>query len=286
MFFKLTVQQLWHKRVVALLVFLAMTALVTLYVYLSNTSTFANRSMQLVMKNMGHNLLLLPQEADLQAVYLCSEEQTTFPEKTTRELAKHRKLMSRYYVSVLQSRVAIAGQSFILTGIEPMARKDESREKGNMVLPLAEDEARLGSETARRLGRKLGDEIEVDGQKFKIVEVLPPKASLDDCRVYVNLHQCQKMLGKIGEIHFILAFLCLHSGSLQRGLETQETMLADGLASHSGPPWLRYPQISNSLACHISPELRRMLDSQEQRGDTIENTTTLDREPNVLRLRG
>ena len=72
MFFKLIVRQLWHKRVVALLVFLAMTALVTLYVYSSNTSNFASRSMQLVMKNMGHNLLILPQDADLQALYLCS----------------------------------------------------------------------------------------------------------------------------------------------------------------------------------------------------------------------
>ena len=53
MFFKWTVRQLWHKRVVALLVFPAMTVLVTLYVYSSNTSTFANRSMQRVMKNIA-----------------------------------------------------------------------------------------------------------------------------------------------------------------------------------------------------------------------------------------
>ena len=227
MFFKLIVRQLWHKRVVALLVCLAMTALVTLYVYSSNTSNFASRSMQLVMKNMGHNLLILPQDADLQALYLCSENQTAFSEKTTGELVKHRELMSRYYVSVLQSRVTIDEQPFILTGIEPVARKDESREKGNMVLPLKKNEARLGSEAARKLAKRLGDDIEIDGRKFRIVEVLPPKASLDDCRIYINLHQCQEMLGKAGEIHFILAFLCLHSGSLEEALERQEKMVAD-----------------------------------------------------------
>jgi putative ABC transport system permease protein len=227
MFFKLIVRQLWHKRVVAFLVLLAMTALVTLYVYSSNTSKFANRSMQLVMKNMGHNLLILPKDADLQAVYLCSEGQTTFPEATAREVSKHGELLSKYYVSVLQSRTTIQGQQFILTGIEPVTRKDESREKGNMVRPLTDTEARLGAEAARRLAKATGDSLEIDDRMFEIVEVLPPKATLDDCRVYVNLAQCQKILGKPDQIHFILAFLCLEAGSLERSLEVQERMLAD-----------------------------------------------------------
>ncbi len=227
MFFKLIVRQLWHKRVVAFLVLLAMTALVALYVYSSNTSKFANRSMQLVMKNMGHNLLILPNQADLQAVYLCSEGQTAFPEETAREVSKHKDLLSKYYVSVLQSRTTIEGQPFILTGIEPISRKDESREKGNMVLPLGDTEARLGSEAARRLDRKSGDSLAIDGRTFEIVEVLPAKAALDDCRVYVNLDQCQAIVGEPGQIHYILAFLCLHAGSLERSLELQESTLAD-----------------------------------------------------------
>jgi len=54
--------------------FSAMTSLVTLYVYLRNTNQFANRSMQLIMKNMGHNMLILPEEADPYDVYLCTED--------------------------------------------------------------------------------------------------------------------------------------------------------------------------------------------------------------------
>ena len=236
MFFNLIARQLWHKRVVASLVFLAMTALVTLYVYSSNTSKFANRSMQLVMKNMGHNLLILPRDADPQAIYVCSDEQIVFPEQTARELSQYRKLLSKYYVSVLQSRVVMEEQSVVLTGIEPIARKDESREKGNMVLPLGEAEARLGAEAARRLGKKAGDLVEIQGRSFNVVEVLPAKASLDDCRVYVDLERCQEILDQPGEIHFILAFLCLHAGSLDRSLEIQEKMLAE--------EWPQFRQIS------------------------------------------
>ena len=236
MFFNLIAQQLWHKRVVASLVFLAMTALVTLYVYSSNTSKFANRSMQLVMKNMGHNLLILPRDADPQAIYVCSDEQTAFSEQTARELGQHKKLLSRYYVFVLQSRVAIEGQSLVLTGIEPIARKDESREKGNMVLPLGEAEARLGAEAARRLGKKSGDLVEIQGRSFNVVEVLSAKAALDDCRVYIDLARCQEILDQPGKIHFVLAFLCLHAGSLDRSLEIQEELLAR--------EWPQFRQIS------------------------------------------
>ncbi len=55
MFFRVLISQAKHKWIVTLLVGLAMMCLVTLYVYLNNTAEFANRSMQLVMKNMGHN---------------------------------------------------------------------------------------------------------------------------------------------------------------------------------------------------------------------------------------
>ena len=227
MFVTLIVQQLWHKRVVASLIFLAMTALVTLYVYSNNTSKFSNRSMQLVMKNMGHNLLVLPKEADVQSVYVCSSSQTPFSEETAHELARFGKLLSKYYVAVLQARREIEEQPLILTGIRPIARKDESREKGNMVRPLGDDEARLGAEAARTLGKKEGDQIQIEDRTFHVVEVLPAKASLDDCRVYVDLGQCQSLLGEEGQIHFVLAFLCLHAGSLERSLELQEKMLAE-----------------------------------------------------------
>jgi predicted lysophospholipase L1 biosynthesis ABC-type transport system permease subunit len=210
-----------------LLVFLAMTALVGLYVYCNNTASFANRSMQLVMKNMGHNLLLLPHSADLQSVCLCTEDQVTFPEQTTLQLAEQRRLASKYYVSVLQGWVTVEGRRLLLTGIEPVARADESREKGNMVLPLATGQARLGAEAAGQLGKQRGDVIEIGGHRFDVTEVLPPKATVDDCRVYVPLDQGQALLGKEGHIHFILAFLCLHAGSLDQTLQKQQQMLAD-----------------------------------------------------------
>ncbi len=226
MFLKIIARQTRHNWVVALLIFLAMTALVSLYVYSKNTAAFSNRSMQLVMKNMGHNLLILPKEADPQAVYCGAEGLPLIPEDTTTQMSKSLKLASRYYVSVLQETVDVAGHSLVLTGIAPVARKDESREKRNMVLPLGADELRLGSEAARKLGAEVGSSLKILGKQFHTVEILPPKAGIDDCRVYMNLATCQELLGKEGQIQYILAFLCLHAGSLEKALALQEEKLS------------------------------------------------------------
>ena len=227
MFLRIITRQARHKWAVALLIFLAMTSLVTLYVYSSNTTEFAGRSMQLVMKNMGHNLLIMPDKADPRSIYLCADDQVLFPDETTGQMSKALGLSSRYYVSVLQAKVDVDGQELLLTGIGPIARKDETPEKRNMVLPLGESEARLGYQCARTLRKNVGDVVEILGEEFRVVEILPSKAMLDDCRLYVSLSRCQELLGKGGQINFILAFLCLHGGSLDDGLKLQEERLAE-----------------------------------------------------------
>jgi len=227
MFLRILLNQARHRGGVALLVFLAITALVTLYVYSSNTTRFANRSMQLVMKNMGHNLVLFPKEADAGAIHGCTENQLLFSDDTTRRMSESLDLLSKYYVSVLQARVSVEGHDVILTGIEPVRRRDETPEKSNLTLPLDEHEARLGHESARKLKKHVGDSVSILGESFRIVEIFPPKAGLDDCRVYVNLKRCQTLLGKEGQINLILAFLCLHGRSLDGALALQEKRLAE-----------------------------------------------------------
>ncbi len=129
MFLKIAVSQTRHKWGIALLILLAMTSLVTLYVYSSNTAKFANRSMELVMKNMGHNLLILPEQSDPWSVYQCSDGQLLFADGTAERMSQALSLSSRYYVSVLQGRVDVDSHELLLTGIEPVAKGRNSRER-------------------------------------------------------------------------------------------------------------------------------------------------------------
>lgn len=225
MFFKIVFNQALHKWGITLLVFLAMTALVALYVYLQNTTQFANRSMQLIMKNMGHNMLILPEDAEESDVYLCTEKQPLFSAQATGTLAKELRLPSKYYVSVLQERIVIEDRDFLLTGIEPVTRVDETKEKGNMMSPLKDGEARLGAAAARGMAMATGAQLTFRGRTFRIVETLPAKGAIDDYRIYINLAECQRMLGHPDRINAILAFQCLHGATLQDVVNLQERVM-------------------------------------------------------------
>ena len=216
MFLKLVLNQAAHKWGINLLIFLALTTVVSLYIYLKNSSQFANRSMQLIMKNMGHNLLLLPEESNPLDSYLCTNQQVLFSENVTRELTKHTRLASRYYVSVLQQKINIDGHELILTGIETVPRKDETREKGNLIKPLKRGRIRLGNTAAEKLSAKEESEIVILGKSCFVSEILPPKGTLDDFRIYIALPESQDLLNQPGQINAIMSFACLHVGNLEQ----------------------------------------------------------------------
>ena len=213
MFFRMILYQARHKWTITLLLWLVMTALVSLYVYLDNSARFSNRSMQLIMKNMGHNLLILPRNADPIDTYLCTNEQIFFSDEVTHRMAKHMKLASRYYASVLQAREIINGKMLLLTGIQPVHRLDETAEKRHLVSEIPSGRARLGKAAAQSLNALAGDSITLHSRTFSVEEVYPTQGTIDDYRVYLPLEDCQQLLGKPGRINAILSFLCLHGTS-------------------------------------------------------------------------
>jgi ABC-type lipoprotein release transport system permease subunit len=229
-FFKIIFSQARYRWVFTLLLFLAMTVLVTLYVYLLNTNRFTNRAMQLVMKNMGHNMFILPETANPLDTFLCTEHQPLFEDETTHKLAEHLELFSRYYVSVLQQRCALNGADLLLTGIEPVERTDETSEKGNMMQPVPPGTVRLGHAAAKSLGLQEGAELELLGKSFRVEKILQPQGTERDYRIYLALNECQTLLGLEGRINAIWAFQCLHHGGpLQEIEDLHAEMLAKAL---------------------------------------------------------
>jgi len=217
MFTRIILGQLRHKWPINLLLFLAMTALVSLYVFILNTNRFSARSMQLIMKNMGLNQLIIPESQPASDTYLCTEKQREFPDGTTREVAGHTELLSKYYLSVLQERMNVADVPLVLTGIQPVQRPDETQEKGNPVKPVKPGTARLGSMAAVSLGAREGQRLDIKGRAFTVLGVASEQGTLDDYRVFLNLADMQALVGKQGKINAILSFECLEvGGSLEQ----------------------------------------------------------------------
>ena len=217
MFFRMILYQARHKWMITVLLLLVMTALVSLYVYLDNSARFSNRSMQLIMKNMGHNLLILPKTADPINTYLCTDEQIVFSDEVTQRMARQMQLASRYYAAVLQTRELVNGKTLFLTGIQPVHRRDETAEKSHIVREIPSGQVRLGTAAARALGVSAGDSIILHSRICAVEEVYLTQGTIDDYRVYLPLADCQQLLGKSGQINAILSFLCLH-GTSQDGV--------------------------------------------------------------------
>jgi ABC-type antimicrobial peptide transport system permease subunit len=224
--FKLIAAQAIYKWPVTILLFLALSASVTLYVYISNTSRYANRSMQLIVKKMGHNLIYLPQAAEPLDIYWSTGKEMLFNEERAGILASKAEMASRYFVAVLQKREAIEGYDLLLTGIKPVPRADESAEKGNMIKPVKKGFVRLGLSASTMLGKRESDTIIIRGKKFIVESVLAEKGDPDDYRVFINLATAQEMMGADGQIHYILAFLCQHARNVNKTLDLEKVKLS------------------------------------------------------------
>ena len=227
MFLKIIVNQARCKWGVTTLLMLAMTALVSLYVYINNSASFSNRSMQIIMKNMGHNLLILPTESDPADTYLCSDGQISFPDTVAVDMARQLDLASKYYVSMLQRKETVNDKTVIVTGIKPISRGDETREKRNLVVAIEPGHARLGSAAAGALDAGPGDTISIMNRSFHVDQVLCSQGTIDDSRVYIPLAQSQEILDQPGKINAILAFLCLSYGpSLDKACAYQDRTMS------------------------------------------------------------
>jgi len=223
---RLVTKQAIQKWPITLLLCIALTTVVSLHVYLRNSARFTNRSMQLIMKNMGHNLLILPADADALAFHTCSDRQPVFNESTCREMAKNRGLASKYYANVLQAKVRMGDADVVLTGVEPVQRGDETPEKPHLYEDISSDAALLGAAVARDLELAAGDSLSVLGRDFRVTRIYPSKGTMDDYRVWIKLAVCQEMLQREGEVNGILAFLCMQQKSLEGVLASQQKAFA------------------------------------------------------------
>jgi putative ABC transport system permease protein len=217
-----------QKRAMTLMLFMLMTLLVALFVYIQNTTAFANRSMQLIMKNMGLNQFLIPESENPVDAYLCTDKQQLFPQADAVAMTQEIQLLSRYYVALLQQRMTLNGTEVILSGIQPYQRPDETAEKASLVKPVPAGQARVGGVAAERLGLSENDTLTIADQSFKVAKVLPVGGTIDDCRVYIPLKAAQKMLGAEGKVNALLSFECLHvGGSLDHIHAYQRQKLAE-----------------------------------------------------------
>jgi putative ABC transport system permease protein len=163
---------------------------------------------------MGKNIMVVPKGSAQARPWSADFGQETLPEDFVEGVAKTPKVVADHYIGKLQRRATVEGAVVVLTGhrreIGAWGREKERVGKKAEGFDIQNPgDAWLGYDVARDLKKNTGDTIVIEGQSFKVANVLPQTGEiLDDMRVYISLKKMQQMFGLEGRINAIDAIGC------------------------------------------------------------------------------
>ena len=207
--FRLLIREILHRKLNFLLGLVAVVLAVGISVAIVNTSTAARRETIRLMRNLGFNVLILPEGTDLSDFWGRDFAREEMPEEYVDRLANSEIVSIRHLVARLQKRVDLHGRPVLLTGILRKKQPAHRVQKKHMAEFISRGNVYVGYQVARSLQWKVGDTIAIEGKNFTVKKCLPERGSKDDIRIYGHLHDVQEVLGKKGRINEMEALHCL-----------------------------------------------------------------------------
>lgn len=169
------------------------------------------------MDEFGANILITPHSNDLSMTYGgISLGGVSFDQKEILEedLAKIGTIHNSKNISAVSPKVLggvkALNREALLVGVDfdsELRMKQWWQIFGEA--PQGDSEVLLGSDAAKTLNVMSGEEIELNGETFKVTGVLDQTGSQDDALIFAPLKKAQKLLGKEGRITLVeVAALC------------------------------------------------------------------------------
>jgi len=169
-----------------------------------------------IMKKLGFNLLLLPEDQRLDDFYAQGFAARDMPEDYVDKLANSGIMTVRHLLPSIEQKIRWPEQgqrAIILAGTRgevPLAHRDPLEP---MMLAVPPGKAVLGHEIWDSLGLKVGNTITLLGRKFEVSRCQPERGTKDDVTIWIDLAEAQQLLGRPGRINAILALKCHCSGA-------------------------------------------------------------------------
>lgn len=235
----LTLKELWHRKSQLVSGLLAITLGIGVIVGIRSFSVVSEKAVAVNLDNLGANVMVLPQSASVDNYYTADIDAPTFPESYVERIVTSTLKGVDNLSPKLTRRVKIGNENIVLTGILP---KSEIASKpiwqqngllGNKVAAscapatgtepakyldtklqrkgidsLAANDCFIGSAVAQRLKVQENSTIIIENRTFTIVKVLPETGTVDDDRVFANLHTVQALLGTGEQISAIEIMGC------------------------------------------------------------------------------
>ena len=206
---------------------MAVTLGVTALVAVQNITVFSERKIAEDMESLGANVLVLPPTVTLQDYYAADMHGQTMPEEFVTQLALARLPGVENLAPKLCVETSIDAVPVMLTGILPRSEfqqksawqglsmltnpvgsdrgccstaasistdsAPESLAKTRTIQELGERDVILGHDIAAQLGAKSGATLDLYGEEFQVLTVLPAMGTIDDGRLFAHLHSVQDL---------------------------------------------------------------------------------------------
>lgn len=161
-------------------------------------------------KRLGFNILILPEKQDLNEFHLTGFVSETMPESYVKELSESKIVTINHLLPTVAKKITWPEQKceVILTGTRgevPFMHRAPKKPLQQQVPPGS---MVLGYQIQQKLNLNKGDDVQLMGKNFKIIETYPERGIVDDSTVWINLKEAQEMLGMQNLVNAILALEC------------------------------------------------------------------------------
>ena len=206
--FSLILKEMLHRKVNFLLSLLAVVTAVGFFVAFSTTGTASQNETTRIQRDIGYNLRIIPKEADMDQFWSEGYCDATLPADSVDRFTQQQGISYTHLLATLQRKIKWRDRTVLLTGIASEVSTEEKK-KSPMIFEIEPGKSYVGFHLAQSLGLEQGNEIEIEGRKFRVERVLRETGSVDDIRIYTSLGDAQEILNQPGRINEIKALECL-----------------------------------------------------------------------------
>lgn len=207
-------------------------------------------SMRKITKGLGFNVIILPEDQDLNEMHVKGTLSKSMPEEYAHRLANSKIVTINHLLPTVVKKITWPEMNLPILlygtrGEVPMMHSDpkkpllDSVPQGTMI---------LGFQVSEKLHLKEGDAVTLLGRNFTVAKRHQERGTIDDSTVWINLAEAQEMLGMKNLINAIQALECQCVGDRITEIRKEIAGILPGTqVIERGPPALARAEARNKV---------------------------------------
>ena len=168
-----------------------------------------------IMKLLGLNMFILPEGQNLDDFYAEGYASKFIPQDYMDKLSASNILTIRHMLPIVEQKIRWPerrNRTIILIGIRGEVPFTKRAPKKPILVAVPPGSIVLGYELWDSLKLKVGDEVKLLGETFKVSKLHPQRGTKDDITAWVDLEMAQQLLGLENRLSGIMALQCICHG--------------------------------------------------------------------------